>query len=86
MAKIELYSSGFCFYCVMAERMLTEKGAEFTILRVDEDMALRDEMVTRSQRQSVPQIFINDQHIGGYTDMVALDRDGGLDPMLKTDV
>lgn len=85
MAKVELYSSGFCFYCVMAERMLREKGAEFTIYRVDEDMSLRDEMVERAQRHSVPQIFINNQHIGGYTDMVALDRDGGLDPMLATD-
>lgn len=84
MPKIELYCSGFCFYCVMAERMLQEKGVEFTIYRVDQDMHLRDEMVTRSQRQSVPQIFINNQHIGGYTDMVALDRDGGLDPLLES--
>ncbi len=82
MAKIELYCSGFCFYCVMAERMLQERGQEFTVYRVDQDMEKREEMVARSKRQSVPQIFINDQHIGGYTDMVALDRDGELEPLL----
>lgn len=82
LAKIELYSSGFCAYCVMAERLLTSKGAEFEVLRVDADNKLFEAMVNRSQQRSVPQIFINDQHIGGYTDLAQLDREGGLDPLL----
>ena len=82
MAKIELYCSGFCSYCVMAERLLENKGAEYDVLRIDNDSKLYEEMLTRSQRRSVPQIFINDQHIGGYDDLAQLDREGGLDPLL----
>lgn len=82
MANIELYCSGFCSYCVMAERLLENKGAEYKVLRIDNDSKLYEEMLTRSQRRSVPQIFINDQHIGGYDDLAQLDREGGLDPLL----
>ena len=82
MAKIELYCSGFCSYCVMAERLLENKGAEYKVLRIDNDSKLYEEMLTRSQRRSVPQIFINDQHIGGYDDLAQLVREGGLDPLL----
>lgn len=82
MAKIELYSSGFCAYCIMAERLLTSKGAEYEVIRVDSDSKLYEDMINRSQRRSVPQIFINDQHIGGYDDLARLDREGGLDPLL----
>ena len=82
MAKIELYCSGFCSYCVMAERLLENKGAEYDVLRIDNDSKLYEEMLTRSQRRTVPQIFINDQHIGGYDDLAQLDREGGLDPLL----
>ena len=84
MAKIEVYCSGFCSYCVMAERLLESKGAEYEVLRVDNDSKLYEEMLTRSQRRTVPQIFINDQHIGGYDDLSQLDREGGLDPLLAT--
>jgi len=66
----------------MAERLLENKGAEYEVLRVDNDSKLYEEMLTRSQRRTVPQIFINDQHIGGYDDLAQLDREGGLDPLL----
>jgi len=66
----------------MAERLLESKGAEYEVLRVDNDSKLYEEMLTRSQRRTVPQIFINDQHIGGYDDLAQLDREGGLDPLL----
>lgn len=82
LAKIELYCSGYCGYCTMAEQLLRSKDVAFEVLRVDNDNKLHEEMITRSQRRSVPQIFINGQHIGGYTDLAQLDRDGGLDPLL----
>ena len=66
----------------MAEKLLKSKGAQFEVLRVDNDSKLFEDMVTRSQRRTVPQIFIDDQHIGGYTDLAQLDREGGLDPLL----
>ena len=66
----------------MAERLLENKGAEYQVLRIDKDSKLYEEMLTRSQRRTVPQIFINDQHIGGYDDLAQLDREGGLDPLL----
>jgi glutaredoxin 3 len=84
LPKIELYCSGFCAYCVMAERLLEAKGARYEVLRVDTDNKLYEEMLTRSQRRTVPQIFIDDQHIGGYTDLAQLDREGGLDPLLSS--
>ena len=64
--------------------MLEAKGARYEVLRVDTDNKLYEEMLTRSQRRTVPQIFINDQHIGGYTDLAQLDREGGLDPLLSS--
>jgi glutaredoxin 3 len=68
----------------MAERLLEAKGARYEVLRVDTDNKLYEEMLTRSQRRTVPQIFIDDQHIGGYTDLAQLDREGGLDPLLSS--
>ena len=82
MAKIEVYCSGFCGYCVMAERLLEAKGVQYVVLRVDMDSSLFEEMVSRSNRRTVPQIFIDDKHVGGYTDLAQLDRQGGLDPLL----
>ena len=69
----------------MAERLLTSKELPFTVYRVDSDAGRREEMEERSNGgRSVPQIFINDQHIGGYTDLAQLDQEGGLDPLLST--
>lgn len=84
MPKIELYSSGFCVYCIMAERLLTSKELPFTVYRVDSEEGRREEMEKRSNGQrSVPQIFINDRHVGGYTDLAQLERDGDLEQLLS---
>ena len=84
MNKVLMYTTRVCPYCVLAKRFLANKGVEVEEIRVDEDPARREEMRARVQRTSVPQIFIGDTHVGGYDDMVALDRAGGLDPLLAT--
>lgn len=83
MPSVEMYSTAFCPYCVRARRLLKNKGVEFQEIRVDKDMDQMQAMIQRSQRTTVPQIFIGEQHIGGYDDMAALDRAGKLDPMLS---
>jgi glutaredoxin 3 len=83
MAKILMYATGVCPYCVMAEKLLRAKGAaDIEKVRVDLDPARRDEMMQRTGRRTVPQIYIGDRHVGGYDDLAALDRAGGLDPLL----
>jgi glutaredoxin 3 len=83
MAKIVMYATGVCPYCVMAEKLLRSKGAaDIEKVRVDLDPARRDEMMQRTGRRTVPQIYIGDRHVGGYDDLAALDRAGGLDPLL----
>ncbi|MEJ6389843.1 glutaredoxin 3 [Gymnodinialimonas ulvae] len=86
MTQIEIYTSPLCGYCHAAKRMLTEKGISYSEIDVAADPAKRQEMMARaSGRHTVPQIFIGDQHIGGYDDMAALERNGKLDPMLAAD-
>jgi glutaredoxin 3 len=83
MAKVTMYTTGVCPYCQMAERLLRSKGvAEIDKVRVDTDPARREEMMTRTGRRTVPQIYIGERHVGGYDDLAALDREGGLDPLL----
>lgn len=83
MAKVLMYSTGVCPYCVMAERLLRSKGvADIEKVRVDLDPARREEMMSRTGRRTVPQIYIGDRHVGGYDDLTALDHAGGLDPLL----
>ncbi len=83
MATVRMYSTAVCPYCTMAERLLTSKGVQqIEKIRIDTDPALRDEMMQRTGRRTVPQIFIDDQHIGGFDDLSALDKAGGLDPLL----
>lgn len=83
MATVRMYSTAVCPYCNMAERLLTSKGVQhIEKIRVDTDPALREEMMQRTGRRTVPQIFIDDQHIGGFDDLSALDKAGGLDPLL----
>jgi glutaredoxin 3 len=82
MANIELYSTGICPYCVMAKQLLQRKNADYTEIRIDLDTEKRDEMIARSKQRTVPQIFINGDSIGGYTDLVALDRNKQLDSLL----
>ena len=84
MPKIEVYSTAVCPYCVAAKNLLKSKGLEWTEVRVDTDPAQRDAMLTRSGgRRTVPQIFINDRHVGGYDDLVAADRSGKLAELLE---
>jgi glutaredoxin 3 len=83
MARVLMYSTGVCPFCQMAERLLRAKGvAEIEKVRVDLDPARRDEMTQRTGRRTVPQIYVGDRHVGGYDDLAALDRAGGLDPLL----
>jgi glutaredoxin 3 len=83
MSNVVMYSTAVCPYCVQAERLLASKGVkDITRIRVDQDPARRDEMIARTGRRTVPQIFIGDTHVGGYDDLAALDRNGGLVPLL----
>ncbi|MDR2016524.1 MAG: glutaredoxin 3 [Burkholderiales bacterium] len=82
--KITMYSTAVCPYCQRAEMLLKNKGVtEITKIRIDEAPELRDEMVAKTGRRTVPQIFIGDTHVGGFDDLSALDRAGGLEPLLK---
>jgi glutaredoxin 3 len=83
MARVLMYATGVCPYCVMAEKLLRSKGvADIEKVRVDLDPARREEMMSRTGRRTVPQIYIGDRHVGGFDDLAALDRAGGLDPLL----
>ena len=83
MAKIEIYTSPYCGYCHRAKQLLSRKGAAFTEIDVMTDGAKRSEMLARANgSRTVPQIFIDDKHIGGCDDLYALDRAGDLDPLL----
>ncbi|MHB1140535.1 MAG: glutaredoxin 3 [Sulfuricaulis sp.] len=84
MTKVLMYSSRLCPYCRMAERLLEKKGAQAEKVMVDENPARRDEMTRRAGRTSVPQIFIGDTHVGGYTELAELERAGRLDALLKS--
>ena len=84
MAKVEIYTSPFCGYCHRAKRLLGERGAEFHEIDVLANPEKRTEMVARANgRSTVPQIFIDGTHVGGCDDLYALDRRGGLKPMLE---
>ena len=83
MSRIVMYTTATCPYCVAAKNFLKSRGAEWEEVRVDLDHVRRREMMDRARRTSVPQIFIGDTHVGGFDDMVALDRAGGLKPLLE---
>jgi glutaredoxin 3 len=80
--RVIVYSQPFCGYCSAAKRLLKEKGAEFSEVDVMMEAGRRDEMIERSGRRTVPQIFIDGRHVGGYDDLSALDRSGELDRLL----
>ena len=82
-SEVVVYYAPFCPYCAWAQQLLDDKGVEYKLINVNEDDALRSQMEDRSNRNTVPQIFIGDHHIGGYDDLSALDRQGGLDPLLQ---
>ena len=83
MARVTMYSTRVCPYCVMAEKLLAKKGVTAEKVLLDDQPTLRDEMVKRTGRTTVPQIFIGERHIGGYTDLAALDLKGELEPLLR---
>lgn len=85
MPDILIYSTTYCPYCTRAKALLDRKGAKYQEILVDESPELREEMVQKSQRQTVPQIFIDNRHIGGFDDLYALDQNGELDPLLNTE-
>jgi glutaredoxin 3 len=83
MPNVVMYTTAHCPYCVRARTLLDKKGVEYTDLRIDDDPALRPEMIQKSGGvTSVPQIFIDDFHVGGFDDMAELDVDGDLDKRL----
>ena len=82
-----MYITAYCPYCNMAERLLQAKGVrDIDRIRVDLDPALRAEMMKRTRRRTVPQIYIGETHIGGYDDLSALDRAGRLDALLRGEI
>ncbi|WP_028450678.1 glutaredoxin 3 [Chitinibacter tainanensis] len=84
MAKVIMYSTGYCPYCDRAERLLKERGVDnLEKIRVDLDPTQREAMMARTQRRTVPQIYIDDYHVGGFDDLAALDHAGKLIPLLQ---
>lgn len=82
-AQVVMYSTAVCPFCQRAEALLRARGVtEIEKIRVDLDPARRDEMIQRTGRRTVPQVFIGSTHVGGYDDLSALDRAGGLVPLL----
>jgi glutaredoxin 3 len=86
MSKIEVYSTAVCPYCVAAKNLLKARGLEWTEVRVDTDPSQREAMLARSGgARTVPQIFINDHHVGGFDDLAAADRSGKLAQLLEAE-
>ena len=82
MAKIVIYTTQICPYCVRAKMLFQRKGATYEEIDVSHDDEMRRRLVSMTGQRTVPQIFINDRHIGGCDDLYALDRQGALDPLL----
>jgi glutaredoxin 3 len=83
MAKVLMYSTAVCPFCVRAEQLLTRKGVkEIEKVRVDLDPARREEMMQKTGRRTVPQIYIGETHVGGCDELYALEHQGKLDPLL----
>ena len=78
MSTITMYSTGTCPYCVQAESLLKRKGLTVNKIRIDQDKVEFDNMIAKTGKRTVPQIFIDDQYVGGFDNLVALDRDGRL--------
>ena len=81
--QVTMYTTAVCPYCVAAKNFLKSKGREWTEVRVDLDPAEREKMMALTRRTSVPQIFVGDTHVGGYDDMIALHREGKLEPLFE---
>ena len=85
-ARVLMYTTAVCPYCIRAKQLLAARGVSaIDEVRVDLDPQRRDEMMQKTQRRTVPQIYIGDTHVGGCDDLVALDAAGGLMPLLQGD-
>jgi glutaredoxin 3 len=82
--RVLMYTTAVCPYCLLAERLLVAKGVTIEKVRVDLEPARRLEMMEKTGRRTVPQIYVGETHVGGYDDLAALDRAGKLDPLLKS--
>ncbi len=82
-AEITMYSTRFCPYCIRARMLLDSKKVAYRDIGVDSQPALRREMMQRSGRSTVPQVWIGEQHVGGYEDLARLERQGRLDELLQ---
>ena len=86
MKPVTIYTTAICPYCIRAKQFLQSKGVkELNEIRVDVDPEARTAMMERTGRRTVPQIYIGEHHVGGHTDLVALDQEGGLMPLLQGD-
>lgn len=83
MPKILMYTSKICPYCIMAKRLLDRKGAAYEEINVDLDPSARTEMMRKTRRRTVPQIYIGDYHVGGFDELYALEKDKKLDDLLS---
>ncbi len=83
MPKILIYTTKICPYCVMAKRLLDKKGASYTEINVDGDPQLREDMMRKTKRRTVPQIYIGDFHVGGFDELYALEQQKKLDGLLQ---
>ena len=83
MKKVVIYSTRICPYCVRAKNYFDKKNITYTEIMIDNDPSLITEMVEKSGRQSVPQIFIDDYHVGGFDDLIEHDMDGKLEDLLN---
>jgi glutaredoxin 3 len=80
---VTVYTSGWCPYCQRAKNLLSQKKVVFNEINVEDDVKIREEMIARSNRNTVPQIFIGDKHVGGCDDLIELDRSGELDRLIQ---
>ena len=83
MKRVLMYTTGCCPFCVMAKRLLQQKGVAVDEVRVDHDTRQREEMMRVTGRRTVPQIFVGNTHVGGYDDLSAMNSAGKLDPLLN---
>lgn len=82
MATVKLYTTAICPFCVNAKQLLRGKGVDYEEVRVDRDSALREKMMADSGQRTVPQIWVGETHVGGFTELRALDKSGELDRLL----
>lgn len=84
MPRIQIYLTTWCPFCQRATQLLREKGQSFEAIDIEAEPERRSEMIERSGRRSVPQVFVDTRHVGGYDDLAALDAAGQLDPLLAS--